>query len=72
MGPYHPLENPILSSGMEGSNWIGPGGQDVVLGPDNETYLAFHGWDKHKIRRVLYIEKLYWRDGLPSLLHESR
>jgi arabinan endo-1,5-alpha-L-arabinosidase len=68
LGPYTKQESPILSSGMAGSSWIGPGGQDVVIGPDGETYLAFHGWDKYQIRRALYIEKLYWRDGLPSLL----
>jgi len=68
LGPYTKSEEPILSSSMAGSSWIGPGGQDVVIGPDGKPYLAFHGWDKWQIRRMLYVEKLYWRKGLPTLI----
>lgn len=71
LGPYVKQEEPILSSGLGGSSWIGPGGQDVVIGPDGNTYLAFHSWDKRLIRRWMYLERLYWRDGLPSLLPET-
>lgn len=67
-GPYVKVDAPILSSGLGGSNWIGPGGQDIVLGPDKNTYIAFHGWDKFLIRRKMYIERLYWRNGIPSVL----
>jgi len=66
-GPYTKTERPYLESGMAGSSWVGPGGQDIVIGPDNETYLAFHGWDRRGIKRVMYLEKLYWKDNIPSL-----
>jgi arabinan endo-1,5-alpha-L-arabinosidase len=68
LGPYTKVEEPILFSKMAGSSWIGPGGQDVVIGPDGETYLAFHGWDKWQIKRMMYVEKLFWRDGFPTMI----
>jgi beta-xylosidase len=67
LGPYTKIEHPILESSMAGSSWIGPGGQDIVIGPDNATYLAFHGWEHRRIKRVMYLEKLFWKDDLPSL-----
>jgi arabinan endo-1,5-alpha-L-arabinosidase len=67
-GPYVKVEQPILSTGLGGSAWYGPGGQDIFIGPDHNTYIAFHGWDKFYIRRKLYVERLYWQDGVPSLL----
>ncbi len=67
LGPYEKRSEPFLSSNMAGSSWKGPGGQDIVIGPDGDTYLAFHGWDRFMIRRAMYLEKLYWVDGLPSM-----
>lgn len=67
MGPYQKPEQPILASKMASSSWNGPGGQDIVIGLDDETYLAFHGWDKYQIKRAMYLEKLFWVDQAPSL-----
>lgn len=71
LGPYEKQKEPFLSSGMADSGWVGPGGQDVIIGPDGETYLAFHGWDQFKIRRAMYMEKLYWVSNLPTIVRSE-
>jgi arabinan endo-1,5-alpha-L-arabinosidase len=65
LGPYQKNGNPVLWSKMGGTDWIGPGGQDVFMGPDNTTLIAFHSWDRFIIKRALYIQPLVWQNGLP-------
>lgn len=70
LGPYNKAERPFLYSGVGGSQLIGPGGQDIVVGFDGKEYIAFHGWDKWQIKRKLYLERLYWVNGMPSMTAE--
>lgn len=41
----------------------GPGGQDVVTGPDGRDRILFHGWRSG--RRVVYLAGLGFTDGHP-------
>ena len=39
----------------------GPGHNDVVYGPDNETqYFVYHAWDEDMTKRQMCIDKLIW------------
>ncbi len=62
-GPYTKADQPLLST--EGTDVIGPGGQDVVPGPDGKTYLVFHGWDPAITKRAMYLEELGWKGPVP-------
>lgn len=70
LGPYEKNKNPVLWSNMAGTDWIGPGGQDIFIGPDNTPLIAFHGWDRFKIKRAMYIQPITWQDGQPVVEHD--
>jgi beta-xylosidase len=51
---------------------IGPGHNSIATGPDGETYIVYHAWDKAMKARQMFINKLIWTgDGL-RLSMESR
>ena len=66
-GPYRKADEPLLTSA--GSGITGPGGQDVVSGPDGAEHLVVHGWDPAIVYRGVYLLDLGWRDGLPVVQH---
>jgi len=67
LGPYTKAEQPLLSTESSGGRYLGPGGQDVVTGPDGTDSLVFHSWDSLYIQRGVNTEPLAWTDGVPSL-----
>ncbi len=62
-GPYRKAPQPLLSS--SGTGLIGPGGQDVVEGPDGKSYLAVHGWDPAITKREMYLLPITWKGPEP-------
>lgn len=66
-GPWTKAEGPWMSTASTGDRVTGPGGQDVVTGPDGEPRLVFHGWDSALSYRMLYVAPLSW-DGLEPVL----
>jgi beta-xylosidase len=64
-GPYVKADRPLLTTATTGIT--GPGGQDVVADPSGKTYLVFHGWDKARIYRGMYVAELNWRATVPTL-----
>ena len=70
MGPYTKAEEPLLETQML-AGVVGPGGQDVVLGPDGETWLLFHGWMPGGYRS-LHLAQLQWIDDQPVVGELSR
>jgi beta-xylosidase len=63
-GPYtKAAENPILKTDLA-TGIVGPGGQDVVDGPDGQTYIIFHSWTAGAYRG-LDLAPLAWEDGKP-------
>jgi beta-xylosidase len=62
-GPYRKADEPLLTSAATGIT--GPGGQDVVTGPDGREHLLVHGWDPAIVYRGVYLLDMTWRDGLP-------
>ncbi len=64
-GPYTKAPAPLLSTGSFSGTVCGPGGQDVVVGPDGRDRMLFHGWDGARTERSLYLADLGWANGLP-------
>ena len=70
--PLRPFHSPrddqgpsVLHSGMSGL--IGPGHNSLVVGPDEQDYIVFHAWDRVDGKRQMYVERLDWSSGHPSV-----
>ena len=63
LGPYTKLPEPVLKTTVP-KGVIGPGGQDIVAGPDGETWMLFHAWTAEGIRN-LNLARLRWVDETP-------
>jgi len=61
LGPYTKGPEPLLTTAAVGVS--GPGGQDVVTGPDGKAQIVFHGWDGAHVARYMHIAELTWRGG---------
>lgn len=61
-GPYVKHPDPLLAS-IGPSDYVGPGGQDVVLGPDGQDYVVFHSWQGETTYRALNVLPLSWEDA---------
>ncbi|MEU8774198.1 glycoside hydrolase family 43 protein [Streptomyces sp. NPDC048606] len=66
-GPYVKAPEPLMSTVSLGHAVRGPGGQDVVTGPDGRDRILFHGWSHDGRRRVLHALGLDFTDGRPAL-----
>jgi arabinan endo-1,5-alpha-L-arabinosidase len=69
-GPYVKAEEPLLATDLA-AGIVGPGGQDVVIGPHRETWILFHGWSPEGYR-LLYLAPLDWQDDQPVLELDGR
>lgn len=47
--------------------WIGPGHNSFVQGPDGQTWTAFHAWDAERTRRQMWLGRVEWIDGQPTV-----
>lgn len=64
-GPWEKHPEPLFSSDMLDGRYVGPGGQDVVVGPDGEDLLVFHSWYGGTTYRAMNVLPLGWEDGRP-------
>ncbi|MGW6984867.1 family 43 glycosylhydrolase [Streptomyces sp. NPDC054932] len=65
-GPYTKGAAPLMTTESFDGAVRGPGGQDVVVGPDGRDRIVFHGWSPDgSRRRVLYVADLGFADGRP-------
>jgi arabinan endo-1,5-alpha-L-arabinosidase len=62
-GPYTKAAQPLLTT--DGTDVIGPGGEDVVADPDGRSWIAFHGWDEAQTLRALYLLPVTWQPDRP-------
>lgn len=62
-GPWTKHDGPWVTTASTGDGILGPGGQDVVVGPDGEPRLVLHGWDGAFTYRSMHVAPLAW-DGL--------
>lgn len=67
-GPYEkPGREPLVKTVFGTGVAIGPGGQDIVLDNDGETWLMYHSWDPTITYRRINLDELAWEDGKPVL-----
>jgi GH43 family beta-xylosidase len=68
LGPYNrpPLDGPLLRS-IPGQV-IGPGHNSFTATPDGRTMIVYHAWDAARTARLMRIDPLEWRDGVPAML----
>lgn len=65
-GPWTRGDAELLTTDLLQGEVRGPGGQDVVVGPDGELRLVFHGWDPTYSYRAMYVSGLDLdADGVP-------
>ena len=64
-GPYRKPDGPLLASSTANGPLIGPGGQDVAVGPDGRTWLLYHAWDPTLTYRGLRVDQLLWEGDRP-------
>lgn len=67
-GPYEkPSDDPLVETTFGTGVAIGPGGQDIVLDDDGETWLVYHSWDPTISYRGMLLDELVWENGSPVL-----
>jgi arabinan endo-1,5-alpha-L-arabinosidase len=59
-GPYVKSPLPFFTTDKE-RGIVGPGGQDIVAGPDNSTLFFYHAWSP-KGHRALHVSRLTWHE----------
>ncbi|NJO81916.1 MAG: family 43 glycosylhydrolase [Blastochloris sp.] len=65
-GPYtKPAQEPFLATDYGVGAALGPGGQDIVLDDEGDTWIVYHSWDSSNSFRHVNIEQLTWEDGRP-------
>lgn len=70
LGPYEKVAGPFLKTNV-GAGIVGPGGQDIVVGPDGDTWFLFHSWSATGYR-YMDLVPLTWQDDRPALGELSR
>ncbi len=70
-GPFVKDPNRLAYSTTKNGNVTGPGGQDVVIAPNGNTYLVYHSWADNMVYRRMNMDELRWDDGVPSVTVSS-
>ncbi|BBH70764.1 hypothetical protein ACTI_74490 [Actinoplanes sp. OR16] len=64
-GPYTKAASPLMTTDAFAGAVRGPGGQDVVTGPDGKDRIVFHGWNPDFTYRAVYSRRLDWQGSRP-------
>ncbi|WP_305783660.1 family 43 glycosylhydrolase [Symbioplanes lichenis] len=64
-GPYTKADAPLMTTDKFAGAIRGPGGQDIVTGPDGKNRIVFHGWDPTYTYRAMYTRRLDWLGNRP-------
>ncbi len=65
LGPYQKALRPLLTTDLKTAVPFGPGGQDVVVDKDGETWMVYHSWEPTLSARWMMIDPLVWENGVP-------
>ncbi|HEU5015659.1 MAG TPA: glycoside hydrolase family 43 protein [Roseiflexaceae bacterium] len=72
-GPYtKPSTKPVLATDMKHGAGIGPGGQDIVVGPHGQTWIVYHSWNPTVDYRRMQIDRLDWNGDTPVVNGPSK
>ncbi|MBG6053848.1 beta-xylosidase [Salinibacterium sp. CAN_S4] len=64
-GPYRKAAGPLLTTDLTDQQYLGPGGQDIVIAPDGTDRIVFHSWDAAYSYRGMNVLELRWDSGKP-------
>jgi beta-xylosidase len=64
LGPYRKAPKPLVASSLK-DGVVGPGGQDIVVGPDGATWMLYHAWGPGY--RTMSLDELAWDGDAPVL-----
>ncbi|KUL31703.1 family 43 glycosylhydrolase [Actinoplanes awajinensis] len=64
-GPYTKAAAPLMTTDAFAGAVRGPGGQDIVTGPDGQDRIVFHGWNPGFTYRAVYSQRLDWQGSRP-------
>jgi beta-xylosidase len=64
LGPYQKAPKPLVASSLK-DGVVGPGGQDIVVGPDGATWMLYHAWGPGY--RTMSLDELAWEADAPVL-----
>ncbi len=65
-GPYtKPNDGPFMETDFQNGGAIGPGGQDIVVDDDGETWIMYHSWEATNSYRRVQIDQLTWNGDTP-------
>ncbi len=67
LGPYRKPSEPFLATSTDNGPVIGPGGQDIVVGPHGQTWIVYHSWNPTIDYRSMSIARLNWQGDTPTL-----
>ena len=72
-GPYtKPGDEPFIASDLETGAAFGPGGQDIVVDDEGDTWMVYHSWDQNLTYRRMMIDELVWEGDTPVLQGPDR
>ena len=70
LGPYSKTPEPLAKTE---NGVVGPGGPEIVTGPDGRTWMLYHSWEGMSLtHRSMSVDRLRWEDGLPALRGPGR
>jgi hypothetical protein len=69
MGGYVKPAQPLVKTE---NGVVGPGGPEIVVGPDGNPWLLYHSWENNIAYRSLSIDWLSWNGDLPVVRGPSR
>ena len=73
LGPYKkPANGPWVKTSLKGSVVIGPGGQDITVDKQGQTWLVYHSWNLTIDYRWMNIDRLDWEGDVPVLRGPNR
>jgi beta-xylosidase len=70
LGPYQKAKGPLLKTDLK-SGIVGPGGQDIVLSSNGETWILFHDFTPEGYRS-LNLARLEWEDNVLKVVGLGR
>lgn len=66
LGPYtKPQNKPFMSTDLQNGGALGPGGQDIIVDKDGDTWMMYHTWDPSATFRGVQIDELVWEGDVP-------
>ena len=61
-GPYTKPDTPLMRTEGE---VVGPGGPEIVTGPDGNAWIFYHSWEDNFSYRGMSVDRLEWDDAVP-------